>query len=97
MKKISSYIAPFIGLTTLAICDYAVSRISINVMDSDYIIVISMYNFLALMVVWSFLSTTFRNPGFIPTGYSYDLTRMSRITYSLYQNIIKFQAANIKV
>ncbi len=66
-------------------------------MDAYYTIVIGMYNFLALMVVWSFLSTTFRNPGFIPTGYNYDLTRMSRITYSLYQNIIKYQAANISI
>jgi len=48
------------------------------------------YNFFVLLSLWSLIATWCFNPGFVPLGYSYDLTRMNRITSTLYKYVVQY-------
>ncbi len=49
------------------------------------------------MAIWSLVATMVSDPGFVPKGYRYDFTMMTRITKQLYDFAKENQSVTIEV
>ena len=70
MKDISSRIAPLIGMSAIAFCDFAIFKMNFVTFGiHSYPILLSflsVYNLLIVMVLWSLFATMCCDPGYVP-------------------------------
>ena len=68
-------------LVTLLIffCDYALIILHQEPYSISSKVAIGLYNVGVVMAIWSLFATTLSDPGFLPKGYRYDTTMMTRL------------------
>ena len=65
MKDFQSYLAPVLGIGVLIACDISFCSINYPAFKTYNLLIISVYNLLAFMAVWSLLMTMCRDPGYV--------------------------------
>lgn len=64
----------------ILLCDFTLIISQANLTAIGSIVVILVYNVFVIMALWSLIATMVSDPGFVPKGYRYDFTRLTRLT-----------------
>ena len=92
-KRITSYLAPLVGMAILALADLTVI-VTANSDDSPGIVLfLVIYNVLVFMAFASLMAAMFGDPGYVPHNYKVNLRNMSRLLCALYKSVIRYQDA----
>ena len=80
MFKCGSLLMPLLVFCLISLCDFALILLQDKPYSPGSLVAIIIYNVGVFLAVWSLLATMLSDPGFLPLGYRYDTTMMTRIT-----------------
>jgi len=80
MSKFCSLMMPLLVVCLISLCDFALIILQEKPYSPGSLVAIILFNVGVFLAIWSLLATMLSDPGFLPLGYRYDTTMMTRIT-----------------
>ena len=75
---------PIFVVCIILFCDFVLIISQKDLKSTGSLVAVILYNIVVFMALWSLLATMVSDPGFVPKGYRYDFTMMTRLTKQLY-------------
>jgi hypothetical protein len=97
MPRCGSLVLPLFVVCIILLCDFALIILQDQPYSTGPLIAIILYNLGVFMAIWSLFATMVSDPGFLPQGYRYDTTMMTRLSRQLYSFASEHQDVTIAV